>query len=473
MIAGKASVKGRGGGVRRLNSPVQPVADKVTHLGPRDENAGLAANSASSKLGMAAGIRTPENASQTLNDLQPGRRMVQGSGHNAAAAGGPSAHGTSGLGRKKQLAEDQGSIGSLVFGYDGEQPVMVPQSAPPNCAMRSSADSLIFNRDLDFSDGAADPRDFVGAAGARSEQMAVPMGEGVDFDGTRHQPKIGYADIPHAAFSAPGKRLGVAPSAALSGAAGATTAHSDAAFARQQVGGGKVKLRSARGADAATADRLVFGRALDGSADSGSPGRNDAYYEPTGVGAGRLYAGACGTRSGAGPSTQVVDVSTRPTTKLTDEQVYGLGHVVIGTGSGASIGASQPAADPRRFDGSAGARTQQMGERRATTFDITKMPGGSHIAEYAGAGRGSAESHPHASTGPVRPIAAIQSYVSSSVYENDLWAGAQSDHFATGKPGQRKYAPGLKEDFVGVRPVADISDLLLEQEAVLPSAGGY
>ena len=114
-----------------------------------------------------------------------------------------------------------------------------------------------------------------------------------------------------------------------------------------------------------------------------------------------------------------------------------------------------------------------MGERRATTFDITKMPGGSHIADYAGAGARSAESHPHATTGPVRQIPAIQSYVSSSVYDNDAWAGAQSDHFATGKPGQRKYGPGLKEDFVGVRPVSDISDMLLEGEELLPSAGGY
>ena len=42
-------------------------------------------------------------------------------------------------------------------------------------AMRSTADSIIFNRDTDGMDAFEDPRDFEGAAGNRSETAAMSV----------------------------------------------------------------------------------------------------------------------------------------------------------------------------------------------------------------------------------------------------------------------------------------------------------
>lgn len=487
IMAGRASVGSKGGGIRRLNSPVGPVAEKVTHLGPQVNCAASLQQVSSGGDKRAAGKRTvpseEERSWSSPTGNHPGRRMLP----ETPPAGTQPVHGAS---RKKQLGEDQDSIGAVVFGIEpflaadafagpragyifrrGERGVgyyadSEPHNVPHGCAagdahaMRSSVDSLIFHRDIDGSVGAADPRDFSSSAGARSETLA--LSEGVDFDGRRAH--LGFEDIPHASFSAPGKRLGAASSNAFQGAAGATTTQHDAAFARQQAGS-KVKLRSAR-SDGAAAERLIFGSKSD--AGDGSPGRGDA-YEVAAQSA--LYSNRCGIRSGATQaSSNVIDVSTRPTTKLTDASVYGVGQLVTGSAAGSSL----PATDPRDFGGRAGARSQQMGERRASTFDITKMPGehggSDYTPAYTGAlGMPSAADHPHG----VRPIPAIQSYVSSAKYDKNPWAGKQSDKLAVGQPGQRKYEPGLREDFVSLRPISDISDFVYESEKKMPSAGGY
>ena len=51
------------------------------------------------------------------------------------------------------------------------------------------------------------------------------------------------------------------------------------------------------------------------------------------------------------------------------------------------------------------------------------------------------------------------------------WAGKGGvpERSSSGRPGQRKWVVG--GDYVGVRPVADISDLVYEIEAAYPSAG--
>ena len=66
--------------------------------------------------------------------------------------------------------------------------------------MRSTADSIIFNRDTDGMDAFEDPRDFEGAAGNRSETAAMSglFSEKVD--------KVSFEDIPHAKFAPPGLR---------------------------------------------------------------------------------------------------------------------------------------------------------------------------------------------------------------------------------------------------------------------------
>ena len=514
-------------GVKRIQPPVEPIAEQITHLGlaPRD-----ATNHPTSFAGQRkmAGVRSIESSESQEN--YPARRpaSVIPVQHGAAGQlGGDHSHG-----RKKLLAanQQQGSVGALMM-HDGSMDAMLRAPFPGDArAMSSSADSLIFNRDLDGSSHrVVDPRQFNGAAGTRTEAGAEPV------CGMR-QMSPSFADVPHASFSAPGKRHGCPSSSAYSGAAGATTSQADAAYARDQMRS-KVKLR----AGASSAERLIFGSAEGGR--TGSPGREDS-YEP-------LLSGAAGTRSGAGPS-HLIDPATRPTTKLTDQKIYGVGMVVTGTGSGASVAAC----DPRNFGGSAGTGTKTLNEKRASTFDITKLPGGGAGVEleYSGAGTRSQSTQPQG----LRPVSAIQDFVTSSMGQSQRqlilmkplresrlgldiddpmpgvvivrgvepqslaercglrrgdrllavagrpvrntdqaaellggaignisvtigstegpnksaeWAGSVSDHFACGQPGQRKLGPGA--DLVGVRPVSDISDMLFQSEEQYPSAGGW
>ena len=228
-------------------------------------------------------------------------------------------------------------------------------------AMRSVADTLIFNRDTDGMDSFTDPRDFEGAAGSRSESQALSglFSEKVD--------KVSFEDIPHAKFAPPGLRkvdsMGSRAEEIIycrkesledtdyiekpyyQGAAGESSVQADKRLARELLAS-KVKLKSGT----SKADKLIFGHDLDNSE------ADDAYEA-------MLYSGA-GTRSDIGFNPY--DVTTRTTSKLTDSQVYGF-NCVVGTDiDGDKVD------DPRDFTNYAGNSTKYLSEREMSTFDITK-----------------------------------------------------------------------------------------------------
>ena len=68
----------------------------------------------------------------------------------------------------------------------------------------------------------------------------------------------------------------------------------------------------------------------------------------------------------------------------------------------------------------------------------------------------------------VRPVDVILATDDGSPAQ---WAGkgGTAARSSAGRPGQHKWLVG--GDYVGVRPVADISDLVLESESQYPSAG--
>ena len=228
-------------------------------------------------------------------------------------------------------------------------------------AMRSTADSIIFNRDTDGMDAFEDPRDFEGAAGNRSESAAMSglFSEKVD--------KVSFEDIPHAKFAPPGLRKVDAMGSRAEeiiynrpesledtdyiekpyyqGAAGETSVQADKRLARELLAS-KVKLKSGT----SKADKLIFGHDLDNSE------ADDAYEA-------MLYSGA-GNRSDTG--FNMWDVTTRTTSKLTDSKAYGC-NVVVGTDlDGDRVD------DPRDFTNYAGNSTKYLSEREMSTFDITK-----------------------------------------------------------------------------------------------------
>jgi len=228
-------------------------------------------------------------------------------------------------------------------------------------AMRSVADTLIFNRDTDGMDSFDDPRDFEGAAGNRSESQALSglFSEKVD--------KVSFEDIPHAKFAPPGLRkvdsMGSRAEEIIycrpesyedtdfiekpyyQGAAGESTIQADKRLARELLAS-KVKLKSGT----SKADKLIFGHDLDNSE------ADDAYEA-------MLYSGA-GTRSDIG--FNMWDVTTRTTSKMTDSQVYGF-NCVVGTDIDGDL-----VDDPRDFTNYAGNSTKYLSEREMSTFDITK-----------------------------------------------------------------------------------------------------
>lgn len=65
------------------------------------------------------------------------------------------------------------------------------------------------------------------------------------------------------------------------------------------------------------------------------------------------------------------DASTRPTDKITDDQVYGFSGVV-----GSAAITDLPASDPRDFRGVAGAATHALNVAAMAAVDITRRPTG-------------------------------------------------------------------------------------------------
>lgn len=406
-------------GKKPLMEPIQSIADKVTGIAPSTPDK----VQVMPKKKQLAGKQTPGISEEvaTGTAFLPGKRQVdmthaqteglvengdpgypaqvpvpgdaagKGSVQLAAHVGVPLAQiaDTSNARKKNVFNGNHSTVDSVVFGLDADDSAHADkrdftgaagnlsstadhagifaegqnayETANKAFAMRSTADSIIFNRDTDGMDAFEDPRDFEGAAGNRSETAAMSglFSEKVD--------KVSFEDIPHAKFAPPGLRKVDAmgsraeeiiynrPESAedtdylekpyYQGAAGESSVQADGRLARELLAS-KVKLKSGT----SKADKLIFGHDLDNSE------ADDAYEA-------MLYSGA-GTRSDIG--FNMWDVTTRTTSKLTDSKAYGC-NVVVGTDlDGDRVD------DPRDFTNYAGNSTKYLSEREMSTFDITK-----------------------------------------------------------------------------------------------------
>ena len=339
---------------------------------------------------------------------------------------------------------------------------------------RSSADSVIFNHDIDRSSELRDPREvaslFHGAAGHRSGHSAAlpPM-----TLGEPRADRVGFEDIPHAHFTAGAgvRRVdggtasraeaggilfgrehfsqAVRPPRAGGGAAGETSDQSAARRERDaQAGRSRVKGAS----DGAAAAELVFGHQMDplGQAARDAEAAHLA----------RLYGVGAGSRSESYPShVAASDVAQRATAsgRLSDDAVL--------KGDGRS--------DPRGaavFEASAGRRSSHLADKSlGPIVDISYADrlGAPHdVAGRVGAPTDFAAHHPRGVRG-AREI--LEGDDVNSGYATGEYAGVGSRYLAPGEPGQRKWVPG--KDFVMTRPISDISDFVYASEAAQPSAG--
>ena len=340
----------------------------------------------------------------------------------------------------------------------------------------STADSLIFNRDIDVSDGLADPREsaFAAAAGARSEALAMAPPMTIP----QHADRLGAADIPRAQFSAPGlKRVDGgaasrteahhhmfpgeltgppqrgpqhAPTAAIrGGAAGASTDQSDARWQRD-LNGSRAKLRTGEGAQA---EALVFGHTMAPSPPASATGGGTALGDS-------VYSGA-GARAQSSSAqmawNELHDVSVRaPGTRPTDHQWL-----------------------QRDFGSSAGARAVDLAEKRMGSLDITAAPhlgnaGNADMDGRVGASTGFlAASQAHRALEDARGVrqgsTILNNDDATSAYEASSYAGVGSRFMGPGEPGQRKWNIG--SDFVMVKPIEDISVSFMHDHYKNPYAG--
>ncbi|KAL1523798.1 hypothetical protein AB1Y20_018721 [Prymnesium parvum] len=231
--------------------------------------------------------------------------------------------------------------------------------------------TLVFGRDVAGVPNVVDKRDFEGAAGNRSYTA--------DLQGifAPENDRIRFEDIPHSKFSTPGLRkvdaMGSRAEEIIyqrpenpedtdhtnkpyyAGAAGESTTASDKRYERELLVN-KTKLRPGT----STADKLIFGHDLDNS-DGADGDQAD------------LYTGA-GSRSNTGFNE--LDMSTRNTSLMTDELLYGSNAVVGNTRI------AEPN-DPRDFTDHAGNSTKYLSERNMSTFDISQRKRQPHTAAHA------------------------------------------------------------------------------------------
>ena len=437
-----------------MAEPVKGAAERVTHLGQQVVPSPASSSRSSSGGGvkkMTAGKPTPGN---TGDPFATGTAHVPGRGRAAspsrqrpsprAAAGASSeslaAHtgvplsavhvGDTAQARKKALPDAPPSFS--VLEHHHAPPVLCGASASAGITgagslglaneaigNRSSVDSVVFGRDIDRSDARADPRHathFHGAAGSASGSpaahaaLAASQGHLVE-----RVERLYVEDIPHSRFSAVGLRRGV-DAAAQRGAAGAATLHTDAQYFRQVEGVG------ARGGAAAAIDANAAG--MD-------------------------------TRLTSASAAAARDICARSTASATVDD-----HAPLQRSYGAAT---------------AGQRTVALAAKGAVASgDVDLRPdlaaaGGAGVA-YGGAG---ARSGPPAHPSSLRPAHAIlEAGEASAPYEVAAeWAGlgGGAARASPGRPGQRKWVVG--GDYVGVRPVGEISDLIYDTEACQPSAG--
>ena len=239
--------------------------------------------------------------------------------------------------------------------------------------LESTADAVIFGRDLDQSSKNPDPRDFSGAAGNPSSSA-----DHAGIFNEAESERVRFEDIPHSMFSAPGRKMVrsqgttadnviqckpddpsetnfVSEMKEYHGAAGESSKKaSDRAVSEMMSNKKKTK-----GGDSEI-DALVFNRDLDNS---------DAYEAAED----ELYKGAFGTRSKCNFNPH--DMSQRVMWKdgkvitgerMNDGMLYG-NNVVQGTDIDGDT-----KNDTRDFEGAAGNSTQYLAERELCLVDITK-----------------------------------------------------------------------------------------------------
>jgi len=478
---------------KQIAQPVKPVASKISGVlsGASPQTSNRSSQRGGSPSRSIAGKPTPgrEMAVATGVAHVPGKKQSKPGAITGAKSSG-----------KKQFAAAAGtlsSIDSVVFGadVDGSASAIDPRNfdgaagTPTNAAehagifaevhaphpaaaygARSSADSLIFNRDIDHSAGVADPHAAAwhGAAGARSEASALAPYMTLPQHGAD---RVGFEDIPHSKFAnSPGVKRVDGGAAARTQAQQHMYSHHQGQQQQQQQ-----QPMSWPGATAGQQQQMQMqmqmqamqlhgGRGAAGATTDWTDARHQRDLAPNRAkinpaDAQRLYAGGAGVRTEAGSDTtawnQLHDVSVRTAARPTDQQM-------------------QAGADPRDFSRSAGARSATVGQKVMGSHDITRAPHlGSGAVDMHGR-VGLSSSHMAAQPQGVRSAQAIlEGDDATAPYESDEYAGVKSSWMGAGEPGQRKWTIGTGEvgDYVGVRPVSDISDMVWKGEDQFPSAG--
>jgi hypothetical protein len=299
-----------------------------------------------------------------------------------------------------------------------------------------------------------------GAAGSTSEQAALaPPG----VLPSSHD-RVGFEDIPHSRFAAPGLRRvegGGREAQAAAVIYGCPTAPASGPSSPP-----KYPLPPPR------------------TGGGGSSSRADIYARAEEIqAAAAAHRGGGGGGAAAGATTDFTDAKylrdLEPSSGHSSQASSGEAASVIygrappgGHDSEAPSSSKRmfgPADDPRDTT-AAGHRSEQIQAARAIgALSIDEEPRlgalGGPAGGYSGAGRCSEAM----GGGGVRPVAAIMEADVSAPYESAEWAGARSDASAHGMPGQRKWEAG--GDLVGLRSISDISDQVYESEARFPSAG--
>ena len=284
----------------------------------------------------------------------------------------------------------------------------------------STADEVVFHADLGGSSRVADPRNFEKAAGAASTAAVASGVQSLNFE-----------DIPHARFASPG----------LGHVAGA--------------------------ARPAQAGELIFGGApqASGVADGHAAGRK---HQPHTFGA----------------STDVLASKwahdQQATRGKVDQRLYAADSGAHGMRTAAAADAAARSKLGAVYHDDA-TRLGAAGRRPPGCASQLGAMHGEGVS-YQGAGREAVATQPGHAGQPKWLVGeedatgrklAGSILASAGSDDGDEWAGKGGgpERSSAGRPGQQKWHVG--GDYVGVRPVADISDLVIESEQLLPSAGGY
>jgi len=233
-------------------------------------------------------------------------------------------------------------------------------------SLKSTADKVIFGRDIDGMDDVPD-MDMGDAAGTPSKASAHA---GIFSE---KSDRVSFDEIPHSQFSQPGLKfcdsMGsraeeiiyyrpenpedddyTETNLGYHGAAGESSKKASERWAKEQL----VSKKKVKAGDSEV-DALIFGRDLDISA-------SDDHIED------QLYSGA-GTRSKM--NMNPMDVATRSTDKIVDATMYG-NVDVVGSGMDLEPSGALDRNELEIYQGAAGSNTKYLSEREMSSFDIQK-----------------------------------------------------------------------------------------------------